>query len=276
MSGAPSRRHGRRRPGPRPRRAAGAGSSRVDITCRAACADQTGKIMWSGHRFWTRAEDLQALWAQAAQRHHRGVGGAGTDPQRLAAAGRVVPAPRGDGGAGPGRAVGGSARLLRQPPQDRPAGRRAAGSAAAAAPRWPPPETTNGPGDPLRRAVELRSGLVRRRSACMQRLDALLEILGPDRVAALGSDMPQTAFKFLAGWANPHQAQAVGRARLARWFPRQTPKAWANDEPTPSSPPPRPPWPCGTRWPGRPGPGRRHRHRGQPRPGALTPDRPPR
>ena len=275
MSGAPPRRHGRRRPGPRPRRAAGAGSSRVDITCRAACADQTGKIMWSGHRFWTRAEDLQAIWAQAAQRHHRGVG-AGTDPQRLGAAGRVVPAPGRDGGAGPGRAVGRSARLLRQPPQDRPAGRRAAGSAAAVASRWPPPETTNGPGDPLRRAVELRSGLVRRRSACMQRLDALLEILGPDRVAALGSDMPPTAFKFLAGWANPHQAQAVGRARLARWFPRQTPKAWANDEPTPSSPPPRPPWPCGTRWPGRPGPGRRHHHRGQPRPGALTPDRPPR
>jgi len=73
----------------------------------------------------------------------------------------------------------------------------------------------------------------------------------------------------------PHQAQAVGRARLARWFPRQTPKAWANDEPTPSSPPPRPPWPCGTRWPGRPGPGRRHRRasptRSAARPTTATP-----
>jgi transposase len=88
------------------------------------------------------------------------------------------------------------------------------------------PETTNGPGDPLKRAVKLRSGLVRRRSACMQRLDALLEILGPDWVAALGSDMTQTAFRFLAGWANPHQVKRLGRARLARWFQRQTRKAW--------------------------------------------------
>lgn len=88
------------------------------------------------------------------------------------------------------------------------------------------PETTNGPGDPLKRGVKLRSGLVRRRTACMQRLDALLEILGPDWVEALGSDMTQTAFKFLAGWANPHQVKRLGRARLARWFQRQTGKAW--------------------------------------------------
>src|SRR5512133_3543696 len=38
--------------------------------------------------------------------------------------------------------------------------------------------------------------------------------------------MTQTAFKFLAGWANPHQVKRIGRARLARWFPRQTRKAW--------------------------------------------------
>jgi len=60
----------------------------------------------------------------------------------------------------------------------------------------------------------------------MQRLDALLEILGPDWVAALGSGMTQTAFRVLAGWANPHQVKRLGRARLARWFQRQTRKAW--------------------------------------------------
>jgi hypothetical protein len=38
--------------------------------------------------------------------------------------------------------------------------------------------------------------------------------------------MTQTAFKFLAGWANPHQVKRFGRARLARWFQRQTRKAW--------------------------------------------------
>ena len=70
--------------------------------------------------------------------------------------------------------------------------------------------------------------------------------------------------------STPIRPRRLGRARLARWFPRQTPKAWANDEPTPSSPPPRPPWPCGTRWPGRPGPGRRH-HRASPTRSAARP-----
>ena len=57
----------------------------------------------------------------------------------------------------------------------------------------------------------------------MQRLDALLEILGPDWVAALGSDMTQTAFKFLAGWANPHQAQAVGPGPAGSLVPAPDP-----------------------------------------------------
>src|SRR5919204_4624177 len=40
----------------------------IDIACRAAhraaCADETGRIVWSGHRFSTRAEELEALWAR--------------------------------------------------------------------------------------------------------------------------------------------------------------------------------------------------------------------
>jgi transposase len=88
------------------------------------------------------------------------------------------------------------------------------------------PETANGPGDALKRAVKIRSGLVHRRSACMHRLDALLEILGPDWVAALGSDMTQTAFRFLVQWAHPHRVKRLGRARLARWFQTQTRKSW--------------------------------------------------
>jgi len=90
------------------------------------------------------------------------------------------------------------------------------------------PQAADGPGDPLKRAVKIRSGLVHRRTTCMQRLDALLEILGPDWVAALGSDMTQTSFKFLAAWANPHQVKRMGRARLARWFQRETRKAWGD------------------------------------------------
>jgi transposase len=87
-------------------------------------------------------------------------------------------------------------------------------------------EPANGPGDPLKRAVKLRSGLVRRRSTCMHRLAALLEIMGPGWVDTLGSDMTQTAFKFLAKWAHPHRVKRLGRDRLGRWFQRETRKSW--------------------------------------------------
>ena len=202
----------------------------IDIACRAAhraaCADETGRILWSGHRFWTRAEDLQALWARLP----------GDTDQVL-----VVMEPTRNAWvplAAWFRRRGATVVLV---PAEQSADLRAYYAKHAKTDRLDAellarlpllhpdglhPETTNGPGDPLKRAVKLRSGLVRRRSACMQRLDALLEILGPDWVAALGSDMTQTAFKFLAGWANPHQVKRIGRARLARWFQRQTRKAW--------------------------------------------------
>lgn len=202
----------------------------IDIACRAehraACADETGKIIWSDHRFCTHAEDLQALWTKLPSDTDQVL--VVMEPTRnawvpLAAWFRrrgatvvLVPAEQ----SADLRAYYAKhtktdrldAELLARLPLLHPDGLH--------------PETTNGPGDPLRRAVKLRSGLVRRRTSCMQRLDALLEILGPDWVAALGSDMTQTAFKFLAGWANPHQVKRIGRARLARWFQRQTRKAW--------------------------------------------------
>ncbi len=83
-----------------------------------------------------------------------------------------------------------------------------------------------GPGDPLKRAVKIRAGLVHRRTTAMHRLDALLEILGPGWTDALGTAMTQTTFKFLAAYANPHQVKRLGAARLARWFQHHTRKAW--------------------------------------------------
>jgi hypothetical protein len=78
-----------------------------------------------------------------------------------------------------------------------------------------------GPGDPLKRAVKIRAGLVHRRSTAMARLDSLLEILGPGWIDALGTRMTQTTFKFLVANANPHQVKRLGAARLARWFQHQ-------------------------------------------------------
>lgn len=202
----------------------------IDIACRAAhratCADDTGRIIWSGHRFRTQSGDLEALWDRLPSDASEVM--VVMEPTRnawvpLAAWFRqrgakvvVVPAEQSsdlrDYYSKYAKTDRLDAQLLARLPMLHPDGLH--------------PEMTNGPADPLKRAVKIRSGLVRRRSTCMHRLDALLEILGPDWVASIGSDMTQTAFKFLASWANPHVIKRIGRARLARWFQRETRKSW--------------------------------------------------
>ncbi len=204
----------------------------IDIACRAAhraaCADETGRMIWSGRRFHTRAEDLEALWARLPgdtdevmvvmePTRNAWVALAAWFRRRGATVVMVPPEQSADLRAYYAKHAKTDrldAELLARLPLLHPTGLH--------------PELANGPGDPLKRAVKIRSGLVRRRTTCMQRLDALLEILGPDWVAALGSDMTQTALRFLAGWANPHQVKRIGRDRLARWFQRQTRKAWGD------------------------------------------------
>ena len=53
----------------------------------------------------------------------------------------------------------------------------------------------------------------------MARLDALLEILGPAWIAALGSDMTLTALRFLARYANPVQVKRLGKVPPGGVFP---------------------------------------------------------
>src|ERR1700754_814409 len=68
------------------------------------------------------------------------------------------------------------------------------------------PQRGLGPGDPLRRATKMHSTLVKRRTTSIARLDALLEILGPDWHAAFSADLTnKTPLQFLAaGYADPH------------------------------------------------------------------------
>jgi transposase len=91
-----------------------------------------------------------------------------------------------------------------------------------------------GPGDPLRRATKLHSTLVKRRTTSLARLDALLEILGPDWHAALSGDLAnKTPLRFLAaGYADPHTVRRLGRARLVRFFRRHSRGAWGEPEVT--------------------------------------------
>jgi transposase len=204
----------------------------IDVACRAvhqaACADEAGKLLWAGHRFRTRAADLESLWARVPEGVEEVM--VVMEPTRnawvpLAAWFRrrgavvvIVPSEQSSDlrayYAKHAKTDRLDAQLLARLPVLHPEGLHA--------------ETGLGPGDPLKRAVKIRSGLVRRRSTSMHRLDALLEILGPEWVQALGSRLTQTAFRFLVRWANPHQVKRLGRARLAHWFQRQTRKSWGD------------------------------------------------
>lgn len=202
----------------------------VDIACRsphyAACADETGTILWSGHRFRTDVAELDALWARLP---------AGADEvmvvmeptrnawvplaawfRRQGAVVVLVPSEQSsdlrDYFSKHTKTDRLDAELLARLPVLHPEGLHLAEAL--------------GPGEPLKRAVKIRAGLVHRRSTAMARLDALLEILGPGWIDALGSRMTRTTFKFLAAYANPHQVKRLGAARLARWFQHHSRKAW--------------------------------------------------
>jgi transposase len=202
----------------------------IDIACRsphhAACADETGKIMWSGYRFRTDVDDLKTLWERLPSDVEEVT--VVMEPTRnawvpLAAWFRrqgavvvMVPSEQSsdlrDYFSKHTKTDRLDAELLARLPVLHPEGLH--------------PAEYLGPGDPLKRAVKIRAGLVHRRSRAMQRLDSLLEILGPGWTDALGTRMTRTTFKFLATYANPHQVKRLGRARLARWFQHHTRKAW--------------------------------------------------
>lgn len=206
----------------------------IDIACRAAhqasLADERGEFTWSGRRFRTTTEDLERLWEMLP---------AGTDAsmvtvimeptrnawvplaawfRRCGAAVVMVP---------PERSADLRAYYSKHTKSDRLDSR-----ILARLPLLHPDglhtEQGLGPGDSLRRAVKLRSNLVRRRTATLARLDALLEILGPGWLAALGSDLANTTpLRFLAaGYACPHTLRRLGRARLARFVYRHSRGSW--------------------------------------------------
>ena len=165
----------------------------IDVACRAAhqasCADELGVFAWSGHRFRTDPADLELLWAKLPSRGRRSDGDHRTDPERwvpLAAWFRrrgatvvVVPPEQSadlrDYYNKHAKSDRLDSKILARLPLLHPEGLHV--------------EDTIGPGDPLKRAVKIRSGLVHRRTTSMQRLDCLVELMGPAWIAALGSDM---------------------------------------------------------------------------------------
>ncbi len=202
----------------------------IDIAVRAphqaSLADDRGGLVWSGHRFRTSAAALAEVWARLP---------VGTEPSDVT----VVMEPTRNAWvplAAWFRRQGAKVVLVSA---ERSADLRAYYAKhtksdrldsvlLARLPLLHPdglhPERGIGPGDPLRRATKLHSTLVKRRSTSLARLDALLEILGPDWHTAFSADLSnKTPLQFLAaGYADPHTVRRLGRARLSRFFYRHS------------------------------------------------------
>lgn len=210
----------------------------IDVACRAAhqasLADQAGQYIWVGRRFRTTAADLEALWGILPEdvepvdvtvimepTRNAWVPLAAWFRRRGATVVLVPPEQSSDLRAYYSKHTKSDrldSRMLARLPLLHPEGLHA--------------ERGLGPGDPLRRATRLRQTLVKRRSKTLARLDALLEILGPGWVQALGSDLAnKTPLHFLAaGYACPHTVKRLGKARLARFIYRHSRGAWGEDK----------------------------------------------
>lgn len=210
----------------------------IDLAVRAphqaSLADEQGRVLWSGHRFRSSAKDLDRLWFRLPP---------GTKPEELT----VVMEPTRNAWVPLAawfrrrdvRVVLVSAERsadLRAYYAKHTKSDRLDSILLARLPMLHPeglhPERGLGPGDPLRRATKLHSTLVKRRTTSLARLDALLEILGPDWHAALSGDLANiTPLRFLAaGYADPHTVKRLGRSRLVRFFHRHSRGAWGESQ----------------------------------------------
>jgi transposase len=202
----------------------------IDIACRAshraACADSTGQLLWRNVRFQTRIADLEALWKRIPE---------GEDditvvmePTRnawvpLAAwfrrhGAQVVMVP-------PEQSADLRAYYNKHTKTDRLDAELLA-RLPALHPEGLHLERGLGVAEPLRRSVKIRSNMVKRRTRCLQRLDALLEIYGPEWALAIGSVMCSTVLAFLTRWGDPQQVLRLGQSRLTRWLIRQSHGLW--------------------------------------------------
>jgi len=190
----------------------------VDVACRAAHQGSLavdGRLIWTGRRFFTRPADLERLWADLDLE----------DPAELT----VVVEPTRNAWivvAAWFRRRGAKVVMV---PTTQSADLRAYYSKHAKNDRLDSallarlpllhPEglrefTGDGPADPLRRLTKQRSSIVKRRTAVLQRLDALLELLGPAWYEVLGSNYGKAALMLLARYGDPHALIRLGQARL--------------------------------------------------------------
>lgn len=206
----------------------------IDLACRAAhqasLARSDGTFVWTGRKFFTRPAELEALWAAIGldegdtltvvmEPTRNAWAPVASWLRRRGARVSMVPTTQ----SADLRAYYSKhtkndhldSKLLARLPLLHPEGLRE--------------HTGNGPAEPLRRIVKIRSSIVKRRTAVFQRLDAQLELLGPAWYDALGSNYGKAALAVLARYADPHALVRLGQARLTRFLVRHSRGAWRDD-----------------------------------------------
>jgi transposase len=210
----------------------------IDIACRAphqvSLADERGEFIFTGRRFRTIVADLERLWTMLPDGTEPGDVSIIMEPTRnawvpLAAwfrrqGAHVVLVP-------PERSADLRAYYAKHTKTDQLDSQMLA-RLPLLHPEGLHEEQGLGPGDRLRRATRLHQTLTKRRSQCLARLDAMLEILSPSWIRVFGTDLSnKTPLRFLAaGYACPHTIKRPGRARVARFLYRHSRGRWGEQE----------------------------------------------
>jgi transposase len=190
----------------------------IDVACRAqhqaSLADDTGEFLWSGWRFRTTAAELEELWAKVPEGAEVTVI---VEPTRnawvplaawLAARGATIVL------VAPERSADLRDYYAKHTKTDRLDSRMLA-RLPLLHPEGLEPLNGLGPADSFKRAVRRRWSMVQRRQACYQRLDALVELLGPGYGDALGTgDYSDTALAVLERYGDPRALRRLGSRRL--------------------------------------------------------------
>jgi Transposase len=206
----------------------------IDVACRAdhqaSLAGVDGEFIWSGWRFRTTPTDLGALWEKIP---------AGAEVQVIVEPTRNAWVPLAAWLSARGAEV-----VLVAPEQsadlrdyynkhtktDRLDSRVLArlpllhpeGLAAYDGPT---------PADPLRRVMRRRAKLVKARVATFQRIDALVELLGPTWAEVLGAgDYTKTALVVLERYGDPRALRRLGSRRLSELMIKTSKGAWRDDK----------------------------------------------
>ncbi|HEY9333858.1 MAG TPA: IS110 family transposase [Kribbella sp.] len=206
----------------------------IDLACRAAhqasLARADGTFVWTGRKFFTRPDDLERLWDDLGlaegdtvtvvmePTRNAWVPVASWLRRRGAKVSMVPTTQSADLRAYYSKHTKNDhldSKLLARLPLLHPEGLRE--------------HTGDGPAEPLRRIVKIRSSIVKRRTAVFQRLDAQLELLGPAWYDALGSNYGKAALAVLARYADPTSLIRLGQARLTRFLIRHSRGAWRDD-----------------------------------------------